>query len=299
MAQNVLVELSDALASAAELSGKATVTVDARRRFPASGIVYAADKILTADHIIEREEDIWVVLPDGSRLSAKLAGRDPGSDLALLKLEGSAAPSAEPAKNPARVGEIALVVGRPTAEGIQASLGVVSAISGPVRTGHGGMLERYIRTDAISYPGFSGGPLVNVSGKVLGVNTSGLARGVPLAIPADLAWRVADALAKHGHVKYGYLGIRSQRVEVSAAAQKALKREQASGLLIIGVEADSPADSGGLLVGDILVGMEGSPVVDPDELFTHLAGEAVGKAASIEILRGGQPQVFKITIGER
>ncbi len=299
MAQNVLVELSDALAAAADQSGKATVMVDARRRFPASGIVYAADAILTADHIIEREEDIKVTLSDGKEMSAKLAGRDPGSDLALLKLDGTVSPLAEPAKNPARVGEIALMIGRPSAEGIQASLGVISAIGGPVRTGHGGMLERYIRSDVISYPGFSGGPLVDVSGKVLGVNTSGLARGVPLAIPTDVAWRVAEALSKHGHVKHGYLGIRSQPVEVSPSAQTVLKREQASGLLIVGVEDDSPAAAGGLLVGDILVAIEGTPVLDPDELFTHLGGDRIGKSASIEILRGGQPQVVKIKIGER
>jgi len=231
-------------------------------------------------------------------LSAKLAGRDPGSDLALLKLNGSAAPLATPAKDKARVGEITLVIGRPSPEGIQASLGVISAIGGPIRTGHGSLLERYIRTDAISYPGFSGGPLVDVSGKVLGIHTSGLARGVPLVIPADVAWRVAEALAKYGRLKRGYLGIRSQKVEVSAAAQKALKRDQANGLLIVSVEDGSPANSGGLLVGDILVGIEGSPVVDPDELFTHLDGKAIGKAAAIEILRGGQPQVVKVTIGE-
>jgi len=299
MSENVLVELSEAMAAAAEQAGKSTVTVNARRRMPASGIVYAAGYVLTADHVVEREDDIRINLPDGSEVPAKLAGRDPGSDLALLKLERSDPPAAEAAKEPARVGQLALVIGRPSAEGIEASLGVVSAIGGPVRTGRGAMLERYIRTDTISYPGFSGGPLVDATGKVLGVNTSGLAHGVPLTIPVDLAWQVAAALAKHGHVKYGYLGIRSQPVEIPAAAQKALKREQAAGLLIVGVEDGSPAAKGDLMVGDILVGIAGSVVSDHDELFRHLSGEMVGKTARVEILRGGQVKAVDVTVGER
>lgn len=303
MTQNVLVELSDALADAAEKAGKATVLVNARRRMPASGIAYAADLILTADHIVEREEDIKVVLGDGTEISAKVAGRDAGSDLAVLKLERAAAPLAEVTKSPARLGQIALVLGRPSPAGIEASLGTVSAIGGPIRTGRGGMLERYIRTDSISYPGFSGGPLVAADGTVLGVNTSGLANGAAITIPADVAWRVAETLIKHGRVKRGYLGIRSQTVEVPSASQKALKREQGTGLLIVGVENDSPASKGGFIVGDILVALAGVPVLHHDELFTRLTGDVVdvstGKSTPIEILRGGQPQTLNVNIGER
>lgn len=299
MTQNVLVELSDALADAAEKAGKATVLVNARRRMSASGIAYAADLILTADHIVEREEDIKVVLGDGTEISAKVAGRDPGSDLAVLKLERAAAPLAEVTKSPARLGQIALVLGRPSPAGIEASLGTVSAIGGPIRTGRGGMLERYIRTDSISYPGFSGGPLVAADGTVLGVNTSGLANGAAITIPADVAWRIAETLVRHGRVKRGYLGIRSQTVEISAASQKALKREQGTGLLIVGVEDDSPASKGGFIVGDILVAVAGVPVLHHDELFTRLTGDVVGKSTPIEILRGGQPQTLNVNIGER
>src|SRR5512145_1015454 len=241
MSKNVLVELSDALADAAEKAGKATVLVNARRRMPASGIVYASDLVLTADHIVEREEDIKVTLADGTELPAKLAGRDGGSDLAVLKLERAVDQIAELTKTPARLGQLALVLGRPTADGIEASLGTVSAIGGPIRTGRGGMLERYIRTDSISYPGFSGGPLVAADGSVLGLNTSGLTNGAAITIPADVAWKVAETLVRHGRVKRGYLGVRSQTVEIGAASQKTLKREQATGLLILGVESDSPA----------------------------------------------------------
>lgn len=303
MAKNVLVELSDALADAAETAGKATVLVNARRRMPASGIVYASDLILTADHVIEREEDIKVTLADGTEVSAQVAGRDSGTDIALLKLESAAATVAKGTKSPARLGQIALVLGRPSANGIEASLGTVSAIGGPIRTGRGGLLEKYIRTDGISYPGFSGGPLVAADGTVLGLNTSGLASGAAVTIPADIAWRVAETLAKHGRIKRGYLGIRSQAVEIPSASQQALKREQGTGLLVVSVEKDSPAFKGGLIVGDILVGVASTPVLHHDELFARLNGDVVGtttgKSTPIEILRGGQPQTINVVIGER
>jgi S1-C subfamily serine protease len=296
---NVLVELSDALADAAEKAGNATVLVDARRRMPASGIVYASDLILTADHIVEREEGIKVILGDGTEISARIAGRDAGSDLAVLKLERAVNTVAEATKSPARLGQIALVLGRPSPNGIEASLGTVRAIGGPIRTGRGGMLEKYIRTDSISYPGFSGGPLVAADGTVLGVNTSGLANGAAVTIPADIAWRIADTLVKHGRIQRGYLGIRSQTVEIPAASQKALKREQATGLLIVGVENDSPASTGGLIVGDILVAVADVPILHHDELFARLNGEVVGKSTPIDVLRGGQPQTINVVIGEK
>jgi S1-C subfamily serine protease len=299
MSQNVLVELSDALADAAEKAGKSTVLVNARRRMPASGVVYAADLILTADHVVEREEDIKVVLPDGAEVSAKAAGRDAGSDLAVLRLERPAATAAEVTTSPARLGQLVLVLGRPSPEGLEASLGTVSAIGGPIRTGRGGMLERYIRTDSISYPGFSGGPLVAADGTVLGINTSGLARGSAITIPADIAWGIADTLVHHGRIRRGYLGIRSQPVELAGQFQKSLGREQGTGLLVVGIENDSPAAKGGLMVGDILVGVAGAAISHHDELFARLNGDVVGTPTPVEILRGGQLQTVNIVIGER
>jgi S1-C subfamily serine protease len=299
MSKNVLVELSDALADAAETAGQATVLVNARRRMPASGIAYAADLVLTADHVIEREDDITVALPDGTEIPAKIAGRDAGSDLAVLKLERAAATVAEATKSPARLGQIALALGRPSGDGIEASLGTVSAIGGPIRTGQGGMLERYIRTDSISYPGFSGGPLVAADGTVLGLNTSGLANGAAITIPADVAWKIAETLVKHGRVKRGYLGVRSQTVEIPDASQKALKRDQATGLLVVSVENGSPAYNGGLIVGDILVAIASVPVLHHDELFARLDGDVAGKSTPVEVLRGGQPETLNVPIGER
>jgi S1-C subfamily serine protease len=296
---NAFEDLSNAMAGAVEKAGKSTLLVDARRRFPASGIAYTADLILTADHVVERDEDIKIILFDGKQISATVAGRDPGSDLALLRLEQAAVTPAEVSKEPARVGQFALALGRPSDEGLQASLGVVSAIGGPVRLQRGGLLERYIRTDTIPYPGFSGGPLVAADGSLLGLNTSGLAHGAALTIPAELAWRTAEMLAKHGHIKRGYLGLRSQSVEIPEAGQKALKREQAMGLLIVGVESGSPAEKGGLMVGDILVGFGDSRVLDHDALFAHLTGDVIGKSVAIEVLRGGKPHTINLTVDER
>ena len=300
---NVLVDLSNSLAAATEKAGKSTVLVNARRRMPASGIAFpkgnavATDLILTANHVVEFDEEISVTLPDGSEVPAKVAGRDPGSDLAVLRLERAAATPAEAAPE-ARVGQFVLALGRPSTEGIEASLGVISAISGPARTPQG-MLDRFYRTDTTPYPGFSGGPLVDAEGKIVGLNTSGFGRGMAITIPASLAWKVAEQLAAHGSVRRGYLGVRSQPVEIPSAAQKVLKREQATGLLIVGLETESPAEKAGLTVGDILVGFEGHPITDHDELFAYLAGDVIGIESTFEILRGGQPQPVKINVTER
>jgi S1-C subfamily serine protease len=294
---NVLVDLSNSLAAATEKAGKSTVLVNARHRMPASGIAFAADLVLIVNHVVEFDEEISVTLFDGSQVPAKFAGRDPGTDLAVLRLERAAATPAETAAE-AKVGQFVLALGRPSTEGIEASLGVISAISGPARTPQG-TLERFYRTDTTPYPGFSGGPLVDAEGKIVGLNTSGFGRGAAITIPTSLAWKVAEQLAQHGSVKRGYLGVRSQIVEIPSATQKALKREQATGLLVIGVETDSPAEKAGLTIGDILVGFEGHPITDHDELFAYLAGEVVGKESTFEILRGGQPQPVKINVEER
>jgi S1-C subfamily serine protease len=299
MSKNAFLELSDAAASAAERAGKSTVLVDARRKFPASGIAISADTILTADHVVERDEDIKVILADGAELNAKLLGRDPGSDLAVLKLEKASATPAEVSKTPARVGQFVLAIGRPSSKGIESSFGSVNAIGGPVRTGRGGRLEGFIKTDVVSYPGFSGGPLVNGDGTIFGINTSGFGSGSAITIPAEIAWKIAEALVKDGKIKRGYLGIRSQTVDLTADGRKALKREQEHGLLIVGMEEDSPAAKGGLLVGDILVGVAGEAIQHHDELFTKLSGDVVGKSTAMDVLRGGKLETIKVVVGER
>ena len=293
-----LTEFSNGLITAVETAGASTVTVDARKRYPASGIAYAEDLVLTADHVVTREEDIKVILPDGRSLAATVAGRDPGSDLAILRLAEKAL-SATKTSEDVKVGQLVLALGRPDSAGVQASWGIVTSISGPARTFRGGMLDEYIRSETTPYPGFSGGPLVNTEGEVLGLNTSGLTRGSSLTIPVKVAWRVAEALATHGSVKRGYLGVRTQPVEMPEAAQQALKREQEHGLLVLWLEEGGPAQTGGLLVGDILAAINGQSLSDPDDLFAALNSETVGKAVAVDVLRGGRPETIRLTVGER
>jgi S1-C subfamily serine protease len=296
---NPLTDFSNILTSAAEKGGASTILVDARKRYAASGIAYAEDLVLTADHVVTREDnDIKVGLPDGKSLKATLAGRDPGSDLAVLRLAEKVLTPAKTSDD-VKVGQLVLAVGRPNDAGIQASWGIVTAIAGPARTHRGGMLEKYIKTETTPYPGFSGGPLLNTEGEVLGLNTSGHSHNAALTIPVSVAWRVADALAKHGSVKRGYLGVRTQPVEIPEAARNALKRDQKSGLLVLWLEENGPAQKGGLFVGDTIVAIDGKSASDPDDLFAALTSDRVGKPIAVEVLRGGKPESVNVTVGER
>lgn len=295
---NPLTDFSNGLTAAVEKAGASTILVDARKRYPASGIAFAEDLVLTADHVVTREDDIKVLLPNGNSVSATIAGRDPGSDLAVLRLAEKGLTPANTSDS-AKVGQLVLALGRPSSAGMQASWGIVTAISGPARTFRGGLLDEYIQTETTPYPGFSGGPLINTEGEVLGLNTSGLTRGSSLTIPVKVAWRVADALAKHGTVRRGYLGVRTQPVDVTESARQALQREQTHGLLVLWLEEGGPAEKAGLLVGDILVALSGQPVGDADDLFSALNSDTVGKAIAVEVLRGGRPETVSVTVGER
>jgi S1-C subfamily serine protease len=296
---NTFTNFSDAMADAVEKAAPFVVSVDGRHRFPASGILYAADLILTANHVIEREENIRVILADGKEVAAEVAGRDPSSDLAVLKLAESVEGIAEPFEGEMRVGEFVLALGRHSTKGIEASLGVVSFVNGPVRSHRGGLIERFIRTDAVPLPGFSGGALINSRGQIVGLNTSGLAHGTLLTLPTSVAWPTAQKLAEHGSIKRGYLGIRSQIVEIPETAYETLGREQKSGLLLVQVEEDSPSADSDLRVGDIIVGIGGEAVTDHDELATKLTGEIVGQAAKVNVLRVGELLNIEVTVGER
>lgn len=284
---------SDALAAAVEQAGRSTVTVDARGRIPATGVIWSADgEILTADHVVRRDDEIRVVLPDGAEHRAKLVGRDPASDLALLKVE--AAGLVVPAWAEVKVGHLVLALGRP--DDLQAALSNVVALGGPVRGGFR-HLEAYIQTAVTMFPGFSGGPLVDVSGRVVGLNSSALARGASIAVPVAAARRSADALRQHGHIRRGYLGVTSQPVPLPEAV--AGQAGQPSGLMIIGVEKDSPAERAGLLQGDVLIGLNGERVTEVEALQAALGPRFVGQAVEVRLVRGGQILTKSVTVGER
>jgi S1-C subfamily serine protease len=291
-------EFSKELAAAAAAGGKYTVMVDARGGYAASGIALEPQLVLTADHVVEREEEIPVGLPDGTRTQARLLGRDASTDLALLATDSRLAALAEAAPEEPPVGELVLALGRPTEEGLEASLGIITARGGPLRTHWGGELERYLGIDGSHYPGFSGGPLVDVEGRWLGVSVYPTRYGAGVVVPAALARTIAEKL-KSGGVRRGYLGIRSQTVELSAQLRQALARSQESGLLLVGVEEASPAATSGLMVGDIITGFEGNPIGGHEDLLSRLRSASAGQTVELEVLRAGQLQKVKVTLGER
>jgi S1-C subfamily serine protease len=296
-AAGVLAAFSDKLAEAVERAGGSVVRVEARRRQPASGVVWGPDGlVLTADHVLEREEDLALGLPDGRTVDAAIVGRDPGTDLALLRAEDKGLTPIEHGPAP-KVGHLALIVARPG--GLATSIGAVSALGGPARTWRGGQLEGFIRTDATFYPGFSGGPLVDTAGRMVGLATSHFGQGVGLAIPLETATRVGSALLSHGRVRRGFLGLGSQPVALPEALRSRLGLEQESGLLVVGVEAGGPAERAGLMIGDVLVSLGGQPIRHTDDLRGQLGPERVGQAVPARVIRGGEPRDLTVTVGER
>lgn len=299
-AANDLLGVSDQMANAVQGVAASTVRVQARRGPPASGIVLAPDLVLTADHVVDaaREDAIRLGLPDGTEVAATLAGRDPATDLALLRVADGRLTPAQGATAEPRTGSLALAVARPGAEPA-ASLALVTGLGGPARTRRGGVLERFIQVDVVMYPGFSGGPLVDVSGSVLGMNTSGLGFGGPgIAIPWALAKRLADTISQHGRVPRGYLGIGSQPVALAAAARDLLGGQE-RGLLVVQVADGGPAAQAGLLQGDILVRVGGESVTSADDLQSLLGPDRVGSTLPASVVRGGGLQELSLTIGTR
>jgi S1-C subfamily serine protease len=295
-----LSSFSNQLADAVAAAGAWTVRVQARRGPPASGIALATDLILTADHVVDpsREDSIRLGLPDGSEVGGSVVGRDAATDLAILRIASGALTPATPASGDPRVGSLALVVGRPGPTP-NASLGLITGLAGPARTRRGGMLERFIQVDAVLYPGFSGGPLVDVDGAVLGMITSGLGFGGPaVAIPWSLASRLAETIGQHGKVPRGYLGVGSQPVTLSPQA-KELTGGQERGLLVVQIAEGGPAATAGFLQGDILVRLDGTPVTNADDLQGLLGPNRVGSAVTAAIIRGGELRDIGVTVGTR
>src|SRR5689334_13857044 len=287
---SMLQTLSDNLATAAERDGRRVVAIRARRRIPSSGILWRDGVVVTAQHTIQREEDIVITIPDGTDVPATLAGRDPGTDLAALRLAPTNAGPLDVAPLEAiRAGSLVLALGRPGAE-LTAALGLVSAVGEPWRTWHGGRIDRLIRLDIGIYDGFSGGPLVDAEGRVLGVNTSTLLRGAPTAVPAATVERVLGQLLEHGHVPTGYLGVGMQTVALS---------EESTGLMVMSVDPAGPAGRGGVLLGDVITAIDDKAVSDPADVLAHLDAGQVGKPARLGLVRAGQPTSLTVTVGDR
>lgn len=298
---SVLSDYSHELSAAAEKAGSSVVTVRARHRLPSSGIHWRKGVIVTADHTVRREEDLSVLLFDGRRASAKLAGRDPGTDLAVLKLDDDVTLDVPQFGDQAtlKLASLVLALGRSRNASLVASAGIIGGLGGEYRTWRGGKIDQSIRLALDLYPGFSGGPLLNVEGKVLGVNTNGLGRGRAVTIPVSTVNRTVDELLQKGHIARPYLGIAMQPVALSEALRGKLKTPTNGGLMVLHVEPSGPAEKAGIVLGDVIVELQGKPALDTDNLRDLLASAKIGDTVKATVLRGGSPADVSLTLGER
>ena len=301
MSSPSLQNLSNDLAAAAEAIGPSVVAVHGQHRIPSSGIQWRKDVIVTVNHGIRRNEDISVLLGPEKSVPASLAGRDPSTDLAILKRTGEAKlplPEVADALS-VKLANFVLALGRSWRGNLVASFGMVGGLSGEWQTWHGGKIDQHIRLDLELYPGFSGGPLVNTEGKVIGINTRGIARGRAVTIPATTVNRVVDELLEKGHITRPYLGVAMQPVAVPASLHSKLKPGLSNGLIIVHVEPSGPADRAGILLGDILVELQGRPLESVESVQKILSSARVGDKISATLLRGGSPAELAVTLQDR
>jgi S1-C subfamily serine protease len=298
--QSPLVHLSNDLADAVERAGASTVAVHARHRVSSSGVLWRPGLIVTADHTVRRDEDLGITLPDGSTAQARLQGRDPDTDLAVLAVDVAGVTQPEFGDAAAlKSGNLVVAVARDGEDGVRAASGVISAVSGPWRTWRGGRIDQFISLDLSLYTGFSGGPLVDVLGRVLGITTSALSRRYDLAIPKSTVDRVIDQILSGRQPGRGYLGVGMQPVRLSESLCRAANVDAPGGVIVVAVEPDGPAEKAGLYVGDIIVGFDGTPVEDTDDVLAQLGSDRVGAAIRLRVVRGGQVVEPTVTIGER
>jgi S1-C subfamily serine protease len=242
------------------------------------------------------DEGVSVTMPDGTTKEAKLAGRDPVHDLALLRLGAGVNSAAVPSAS-VSVGDLVVSLKRDSFDGINAALSMVSSSGEKLRIGRSGVMERYFQVDTDRLTGTTGGPLVDADGAFAGIQVFNRRMGAEVAIPADLALTRARLLEEKGSVPRPYLGVRSQEVPLSAAARSAVSARQETGLLLVWVEKGSAAEHAGLEVGDILVGIGGTAVADHEQLVTTLSEHGAGAKVDAQIVRGGTLRSVPVTVG--
>lgn len=287
-------EIADAVARAA----RAVARVEGRSRLPASGLVWSPDGIIvTANHVLERDEGVRVQLPDGRPFEAALIGRDPATDVALLRVAEIGLEAADWIDlGGVRLGHTALVVAR-SADGPEAARGIVAGLQGAWRTALGGSIDACLRTDCPLRPGYSGGALTTRTGRVLGMVTSGLAPGTSLAIPTATLRRVATALLEHGRIRRGYLGLTVLPARLPHPAARELGRPE--GLLVASVADAGPSEQAGVTVGDLLLSVDGEPLASVDALQDRLTPDRIGGTLAMYLLRDGKRIEVRVTVTER
>ncbi len=283
---NGLQSLSNDLAAAVERAGQAVFAVNGRARLGSTGVHWRSGLVVTADHTVHVDDEVTITGPDGRALTARVAGRDPTIDVAVLRVDAPGAAVAEIADSDAvRVGHIVLALG----SGPRASWGVVSSL------GEGRMLH----LDLTLYPGFSGGPLVDAQGRVVGINTSGASRHWQLAVPAVAVNRVVDELQRRGRIPRAYLGVSTQPVRLPEPVRRRLSLEQPTAVIVVEVQPGSPAAAAGLTIGDVIVALGAARIADPTDLKSALRPDRVGERITASVLRGGEPKDLQVTVGER
>jgi S1-C subfamily serine protease len=294
--QSVLTTLSNDLADAVAAAAPSVVQVHGRRR-PASGVVYQQDVVLTSARALGREDGLQVRRADGTVFDAELAGWDPTTGLAVLRVAGLGASPLLASDTAPRVGHLGIAIARSWSNNVTASAGIVAIIGGPLATGRRRAIEEVIRTTAPMHDGFAGGAFIDTTGRLTGLATAAEIRGLGVVIPTRIAWQAAKSLLEHGQLERGYLGIAGQPAHLSETQRQAENREDA--LLVIGVTPGSPAASAGVLVGDLLLDFEGHVIGSPEDLLDLLAGDRVGRALPLRILRGTSSLTATVTVGKR
>jgi len=295
-----LIELSNALAQATERAAASAVAVHTEPRGSSSGVVWRSGIIVTAEHALRRDEEIQVTLPDGHVAAGALVGRDPSTDLAVLKCaEATGAVAAFGEVAGLKPGNLTLVVGRTRASGPVAALGVVSLVAPERRTWTGAALAPSVRLDVALQPTAVGGAVVDAHGRAVGIATPRFARFGAIAIPAPAVDRAVDTLLRRGHIPQGYLGVGLQPVRLPDALRQSLQRSEKTAAIVLEVEPASPAHKAGIVIGDILVALAGHPVARLEDVHAQLHGEAIGKPLALKFVRGGAAQEVNIVVGER
>jgi S1-C subfamily serine protease len=291
----MLTQLSNEIAEIVKAVAPSVVQVQAEHR-PATGLVYAEDAIITTARVVGSGEHLQVRRADGETVAAEVAGIDPATHIAVLRTPGLAGRALVPGPLPL-VGHLGIAVARSWSNVVTASVGIVSIIGGPLPTGRRRSIEQVIRTSAPMHEGFAGGAFLGADGALVGVATAASIRGLGVVIPASIAWAAADELLRRGMQKRGYLGIAAQPVRVPDRQRDAAGTEEA--LLIVAVKDGTPAAEAGLLVGDVLLSLDGHTLTSSDDLLDLLVGERVGKTVPVRVMRGGLPQDVAVTVRER
>jgi S1-C subfamily serine protease len=293
-----LIDFSNELANTVERVGNSVIAVPEGGRAGVSGTVWREEVAITSDHTIHGLDEVTVILPAGREVKAAVAGRDYGTDIAVLKLPEPVQSATLADVSQIRTGEIVLSIGRRGTDGLAAAHGLVGAVGGPWRTSVGARVDRWLSLNLNPFPGFSGGPVINARGEVLGMATSG-ARRTAIVITTATVNRVVDQLLQHGRTLRGYIGVAVQPVAFPEGTSQSLGIGVDRGLLITSVAPGSAAQEAQLMLGDVIVTIEGSPIRSARDLQWVLDGESVGKPIALEVIRGGQLLKILVQVREK